>query len=180
MKKKNKKYMIWAIVIVVLIIFLAIGFFAQNSQQSTSAPSQYQGSLVNQSGQNNLSSVTLAPPANTPKASALEFYDYFTSSVQNPLANGAYKNNPYLADDFKVVISTLYQNGNVPVFCPANKVINGNVAITKEQQVYYSGQYMTDEIISETTPVSKDLYRVRLENVGGKWLIFDINCIGAP
>lgn len=167
--------MILAIIAIVLVIIVGIVFFEQNNQQAPSNSTQNQTSLAKQSNQNNLPSITLPPPPNTPKEATLQFYDYFFSSPTNPLANGAYKNNPYLSDDFKQVIGALYNNGNVPVFCPVNK--ETNVTVGKQQQIYYNNGYLTDEIISETSPVSKDLYRVRLEDVGGKWLIFDINCI---
>jgi hypothetical protein len=171
MNKKNKKnLMILAIIVIVIVIFVGIGFIEKNSQQTSNTPSQTQ-----QSDQNNAPATTFAPPSNTPKTAALQFYQYFISSPGNPLANGAYKNNPYLTQDFKQVIGALYKNGNIPVFCTNNR--ENNVTVGKEQTIYYNNQYLTDEIISETSPVSKDLYRVRLENVAGKWLIFDINCI---
>ena len=176
MKKKNRKYLLFlGILLVVIIIFACVGFFGQNSQQTSNQAQNRNSLAANGAGQNNLPSVTFAPPASSPSAAALQFYEYYFSSPSNPLANGAFKNNPYLSSDFKQVIGALYNNGNEPVFCPNNK--ETNVTVSKEQQLYYGNQYLTDEIISETSPVSKDLYRVRLENVNGKWLIFDINCI---
>jgi len=62
---------------------------------------------------------------------AQTFYNS-TASV-NPLANGAFKTNPYLSDTFKHTIKTGYKNGNTPVFCPENR--RPQVTIGKEQQV---------------------------------------------
>jgi hypothetical protein len=110
----------------------------------------------------------------SPENTAVAFYRYFSSSA-NPLANGAFQKNPYLTDDFKSIIADLYHNGNIPVFCPQNQ--KANVTVGKTQQVYNSYGYLTQVIISETTPEVKDLYRVMLKDKDGHWQIDDINCI---
>ena len=177
MNSKNKKYLIWFIgIIVVFILFAGFIFFQAPKQQPTPAL-QEQNSISQQQSRNttNNSSLTkLPPPASSPKAAALQFYNYYFSTPENPLANGAYKNNPYLSSDFKTVIGGLYANGNAPVFCPQNE--RKNVVVGKEQSIYYNNSYLEQEVISEAPPGSKDLYTILLENVNGKWLIFDVNC----
>ncbi|SRR6266568_824971 len=177
----NKKYIILFIGgIIIFIIFISIIFLQQNQSQSIPTPS----SLHNQNpaalqqtdqNKNTIPTAPLAPLANTPKEAARQFYTYYFSTRENPLANGAYKNNPYLSQDFKDVMTSLYNNGNAPVFCPQNK--RTNITVGKEQQNYYNNQYITQEVISEAAAGTKDLYRISLENKDGKWLIFDVNCI---
>jgi|SRR5579872_6531537 len=181
----NKKYILLFIgAIVVFIIFIAVIFLQQNSsQQEVQQPStlQSQNPANLQRQQTNLSrnqnvavpTITLAPPASTPNAAAKQFYTYYFASLENPLADGAYKNNPYLSQDFKDVLGALYYNGNSPIFCLQNK--RANITVGKEKQYYYNNQFLTQEIISDAT-TGKDLYQITLENVGGKWLIFDVNC----
>ena len=175
----NKKYLIlFATVIVIFIIFVSVIFFQQNSTESISKPSPIQNqnpALQHADQQAAVPSVTLAPPASTPEGAARQFYQYYFSSPANPLANGAYKNNPYLSQDFKDNIGALYNNGNAPIFCPQNK--SASIIVGDEQQVYYNNQYLRQETISEAPPGSKELYHIILENVYGKWLVFDVTCI---
>jgi hypothetical protein len=173
----NKRYIILFLGVVVLFILFAIVVFLQQPPKQQHLSSQDQNVISfhrpNQKSVN-IPSVTLLPPASTPKAAAQLFYSYYFSSP-NPLANGAYKNNPYLSQDFKNVIGSLYKNGNTPVFCLQNR--RAQIIVGKEQSVYYNNGYLEQEVISEAAPGTKDLYIVLLEDDGGKWLIFDINCI---
>ncbi len=178
--KNNKKYLILFVgVIVLFIIFIGVIFLQQTpAQQSSSstpaAQTQITGS-IKQTTQNTSPSVTLAPPSSSPKIAAQQFYIYYFSSPTNPLAYGAYKTNPYLAPEFKDNMSGAYKNGNVPVFCPQNKA--ANIVVGKEQSIYYGNSYLMQEVISQAPPGNKDLYTLRMQNVNGKWLVFDINCI---
>lgn len=179
MNQKNKKYLILFVGIIVLFIIFVSVIFLQNSKQLNGPSSQTQPTVSLSQNANNTGnqtpSVTLAPPANNPREAVQDFYTYYFTATANPLANGAYKNNPYLAPEFKTVIGQLYDNGNAPLFCGQNK--RENVIIGNEETVYYNSSYLTQEVISEAPPRTKDLYRLLLENDNGKWLIFDINCI---
>ena len=104
-----------------------------------------------------------------------QFYTFYFSTPTNPLANGAFKTNPYLSQDFKDLLSSSYDNGNTPALCPQNK--RANITVGKEVEVYVNNQYMTEETISETSPVTKDLYTILLENNNGMWLVEDVNCV---
>ncbi|HSX09057.1 MAG TPA: hypothetical protein VLF93_02815 [Candidatus Saccharimonadales bacterium] len=174
----NKRYLIIIGVIIIFVIFIGVIFFQQTPKQSPSSttPSQtvITGSLKKPTA-NKFINPTMAPPANTPKLAAQQFYIYFFSQPSNPLANGAFKTNPYLSDDFKQIIAEAYRNGNTPVFCPANET--QNVVVGKEQSIYYNNGYLMQEIVSQAPPGNKDLYTMRMQNVNGKWLVFDINCI---
>lgn len=178
MNQRNKRYIILFVgVIILFIIFVGI-IFLQNSEQGSHSSSQTQSTVTfRQKSTNNntnaIPTVTLAPPASSPKAAVQQFYTYYFSSAQNPLANGAYKNNPYLAPEFKTVIGALYNNGNAPIFCSQTKA--ENISIGKEQTFFYNNSYLTQETISQAPPGTKDLYTILLENVNGKWLIFDVN-----
>jgi hypothetical protein len=110
----------------------------------------------------------------SPEQTVDAFYSYFFSRP-NPLANGAYKTNSYLSDSFKADISTLYDNGNKPVFCPQNK--RPTIIIGKSQQVYNTYGYITQLVITDAGSGNKDLYRVLVKNQDGLWVIDDINCI---
>lgn len=180
MNNLNKRYIILFLgVFVLFIIFAVVLFFQQNQQQSPLRQSSQKNTVITVHGPAqhvaSMPTPTLEPPSSSAEETTQLFYTYYFSSAQNPLANGAYKNNPYLSDDFKSVIGSLYNNGNAPVFCSQNKA--ENIIIGKEQTVYYNNGYLTQETISQAPPSSKDLYRVELIQVNGKWLIFDINCI---
>jgi hypothetical protein len=177
----NKRYLILFVgVIVLFIIFIGVIFLQQNPKQ-TQAPSTVSQNQVTASIKQTTqhtgvaSSVTLAPPSTSPKIAAQQFYVYYFSSPSNPLANGAYKTNPYLSDQFKTVMSAYYKDGNAPVFCPQNRT--ANIVVGKEESVYYNNDYLMQEVISQALPGNKDLYSLLLQHVNGKWLIFDINCI---
>ncbi|SRR5258708_8401010 len=170
----NKKYLLLFVgVIVIFIIFVVVIFFQQNPPLPQFLSPHNQNPVALQE-QKQAPSVSLAPPSSNPKAAAKQFYDYYFSTDNTPLAGGAYKNNPYLSQDFKDTIGDLYNNGNAPVFCSQNK--RTNVTVGKEQQMYYNNQYLTIETISDAAN-GKALYSISLENVNGKWLIFDVNCI---
>ena len=181
----NKKYLLLFVGAIFVFIIFASFLFLQQSQQNqvpapTSLHNQNPASLQQTNQQTPQSktvapTVTLAPLSSDPKEATKQFYIYYFSTLQNPLADGAYKKNPYLSDDLKSVMESLYNNGNAPLFCPQNK--RANVVVGQEQTMYYSNQYMTEETISEASPGTKDLYRVMLQNQGGKWLISDVNCI---
>jgi hypothetical protein len=186
----NKKYLILFIgVIVLFAIFAGVLFLQTNQSSKPPTPSSLQsqnpanlqpshqasGQTNPQSDTNVSPTVKLQPLASTAKEATKQFYTYYFSSPTNPLANGAYKNNSYLSEDLKNVMTSLYNNGNAPLFCPQNK--RSNVVVGQEQQIYYTTQYITREVISEAPPGNKDLYRVLLENNGGQWQIFDVNCV---
>jgi hypothetical protein len=178
----NKKYIILFVgVIILFIIFIAVIFFQQNQNLPTPSSLQNQNPAALQPNQQTKQSdttvpqVTLSPLTGTAVEATEQFYNYYFSTSVNPLANGAYKDNPYLSQDFKDILGSLYNNGNAPLFCPQNK--RASIVVGKEQQNYYNNQYVTQEIISEAPPGTKDLYRVSLENQDGKWFIFDVNCI---
>ena len=65
-------------------------------------------------------------------------------------------------------------NGNMPVFCTQN--LRKNVVAGQERTYYYNNMYLTQEVLSDATD-GKSLFRVTLENMDGKWLIFDVNCL---
>lgn len=186
----NKKYLI-AIggLAIIFVVFLMVGIFsqqnpqqAQTKQQSpqTSSgenqnPAVFHGATTNTTNNTITPSVTLVPPATTAQGAVKQFYAYYFSSPSNPLANGAYKGNPYLAADFKDVIGSLYHNGNSPVFCTENK--RENITVGQETPVNYTDAVLMQEVISEAPPGNKELYRVLVQNVNDTWLIYDINCI---
>lgn len=180
MNQQNKKYIILFVGVVLLfIIFIVVIFLQQGPKQqsSTVSPStqdQKSTSMQQTTNINGSPSITLAPPSSSPQTAALQFYTYFFSSPKNPLANGAYKTNPYLSQDFKLLIAGAYDNGDVPVFCSQNK--ESNIIVDNQQSLYYNNGYLMEETISEAPPGNKNLYDILLENVNGKWLIYDINC----
>lgn len=176
MKKTNQKYIIIiAGVVILLIIFIVSILIPQASRKQTvsiSPSSSGNSEAVNKAA---IPTISLAPLASNAKDATKQFYLYYTSSSKNPLANGAFKTNPYLSSDFKETIADAYKNGNVPLFCTQN--IRSNIVVGQEQQVYYNNGYITEEVISEAPPGTKNLYNVLLEQVNGKWMIMDINCL---
>jgi hypothetical protein len=180
---KNKKYIfLFAGVIALLVVFAGILFFQQTPPQAsptnTTTSSTSNGGYIglNATHQNtNGATISPTPQEDAAQLVTRQFYTYYFSYKTNPLANGAYKNSPYISPDFKGIIGALYQNGNLPVFCPVNR--SDTIVVGQEQQVPYNNTYLLQEVISQAPPGNKDLYRVLMENVNGKWLIFDVNCI---
>lgn len=169
----QKKYFI---VLGIVLIFLAVFSGMLLYQQSPRAPRQKIVVSPNNGSTAPTAAVpTLAMPplGSTAKQATLQFYKFYVNSPRNPFANGAFQTNPYLAPEFKTVVAA--GNGSVPVFCPQN--IKRNVVVGQESTYYYDNGYLTSEVISEASPVIKNLYKVTLKNVNGKWLIFDVNCI---
>ncbi|HVA96559.1 MAG TPA: hypothetical protein VND99_02800 [Candidatus Acidoferrales bacterium] len=178
----NKKFLIiGSAALVLILIFVIVIFMQQSTVQKQALPKPTTLNRQNPAGirhSNQTSTVpyiTFAPPSDTPQAAVKQFYDYYFASPTNPLANGAYKKNPYLSSDFKQVIGSLYNNGNVPVFCPQNK--RKNIIVGQETPVNYTNAILMQEFISEAPPGNKDLYRVQVQEVNNTWLIYDINCI---
>ena len=180
----NKKYLIAGGIIVIFLILLVVLVISQQSstqQPLVPNPSPAEGqsqTILNQTTHSHnkvVPTATLAPVADTPSDAVKQFYNYYFSSPTNPLANGAYKTNPYLSPDFKQVIGALYNNGDTAVFCPQNK--RANITVGKETQLNSTNSLLMQEFISEASPGNKDLYVVLVQEINNKWLIYDINCI---
>jgi len=175
-----KKYLVLIICVIIIIGLISFLVFKKSQQKALPLPSTLQNqnpanlTRTNQK-KNSVSTATLKPLSGSPKEVAKQFYTYYFSTVENPLARGQYKTNPYLSEDLKNLLESGYNNGNAPLFCPQNK--RSNIVVGKEVQVYYNNQYLREETISEASPGTKDLYTVMLVNNGGKWLIEDVNCI---
>jgi hypothetical protein len=169
----NKRYFaILGAIAIFLIVFVVILLFQQEPtvpRQKVIVNAPYRGTPA---PRRVIPTLSLPHLASSPKEAALQFYTYYTTAPQNPFANGAYKESPYLSPEFKTIVAA--GNGNMPVFCPQNK--KANVVVGKEQTYYYDNGYLTQEVIREAPPGTKDLYTITLKNVDGKWFIFDINC----
>lgn len=186
----NKKQLIYLFVGVIglLIIFVIFLAFQQATPSTTPkitasvTPGQGAVDQTNTGGSqaNGSTGTGSKTPPNTPIPRQLNADDtvkafYYSVATGNPLANGGYKTNSYLAPDFKDVIHDLYKNGNTVLFCPQNK--RSAVVVGQDQQVYSGGEYLTEVIISEAPPGSQQLYRVLLQNAQDQWYIYDVNCI---
>jgi hypothetical protein len=171
----------------IVILIPVIAFFGtqQTSQtanitvKSSNAPNQNTVNTGNNNGSTggvrNLQTATPTQSPLTADDAAKQFYKYYFAASTNPLANGAYKENKYLSQGFKDVIHDLYKNGDTPVFCAKNQ--RPNIVVGKDRQVYTDNEYVTQVVISEAPPGTKDLYRIEMENITGEWLVYDINCI---
>jgi|SRR3984957_7006968 len=179
MKNKNKKYiLLFAGAGIFVFIFALVVFFTSGGKTNTITPSSestQQNTAADNPHNGTSSSAILPTPAASAPDAAKQFYTYYFSSSKNPLANGAYKTNPYLSQIFKNIIATSYDNGNVPIFCSQEKT--ANITISSEQQVPYGNESLTEVIISEVSPQQKDLDDILLQNTNGQWQIVDINCI---
>ena len=86
--------------IIFFIIFIGVILFQQN--QSLPAPSLLtQNPVQTNQKRTILPTVTFAPLSGSAQQAAWQFYTYYFSTPQNPLAVGKYKTNPYLSQDFK-------------------------------------------------------------------------------
>ena len=185
----NKKYLIIGSCVIIVLILIVVLLFSQNTSSKQQQPASQSQTSLNQANQpvqqaatttNSTNETTptitaVAPLATTAQGAVAQFYNYYFASSNNPLANGAFKNNPYLAPDFKSVIGQLYSNGNTPVFCLQNK--KKNIVVGKETPVDSTDALLMQETISEASPGNKDLYNVVVQDINDKWLIYDINCL---
>ncbi|MGI8419280.1 MAG: hypothetical protein ACR2LN_01400 [Candidatus Levyibacteriota bacterium] len=188
---RKQMFLILGGAVALLIIFSLTLAFQQNSQQPSTkitagvTPGQTNSNQANGSGgtgnQNSDSSPSTNGPTATPipeqvNTSAVSttqaFYDSFAKG--NPIANGAFKTNQYLSDNFKNIINISYKNGNRPVFCAVNH--KPQVTVGKEQQLYYDNGYITEETISDAV-TGQDLYLVMLQSNNDQWHIFDVTCL---
>ena len=182
MSHMNKKYLIvgGAIAIVLIILLVVVLFPKQTPTQQqavskTSSTNQSSAALYHSTSNTTVSTVTPMQPSDPAQAAVEQFYRYYLASPTNPLANGAYKNNPYLAPDFKGLIEAAYDNGNTPVFCPQD--MQRNIVVGKEAPVNETGVVVMEETISAASTGGKDLYTVFVQNLNNKWLIYDIHCL---
>jgi len=173
-----KKYIL-SFIGVIIFFGLFIGYILtqknQNNGNTTSSTAQNQNTKTVNQQNKPIAAVTFAPLSDSPQEAARQFYLYYFATPTNPLADGAYKTNPYLSQDFKDLLYDGYDNGNMPIFCPQNKRVN--ITVGKEVQIYLNNQYMRMETISEAPPGTKDLYTILLESSNGKWLVEDVNCV---
>jgi len=185
MSHMNKKYLIvGGAIVFILIILLVVALSSkqtptqQQTVSKTSTTNQSSTTLYHSGANTNTTivpTVSQAPSTDPAQAAVEQFYHYYVASPINPLANGAYKNNPYLAPDFKGLIQAAYDNGNTPVFCPQDE--QKNIVVGKEVPVNETGVVVMEETISEASAGGKDLYTVSVQNLNNKWLIYDINCL---
>lgn len=179
MINRNKKYLLLiGGIFLLIVISIIIVFFQSSTSEQVPINEQNQSNVTSDNPNRNSQpspQVSLSPLSGNAQDATKHFYLYYISSPANPFADGAYKNNPYLTSDFKNIIGSLYNNGNLPVFCPQNKKVN--IVIGQEQTKFYNNGYITQEIISEAPPSNKELYSVQLEQNNGTWQIFDINCL---
>jgi hypothetical protein len=183
---QKRLLLIVAGIVVLLVPLVAFLGTQQTSQKanitakSSNAPDQNTVSTGNNGSNGSAINSQTATPAQeqsplTAEEAAKQFYKYYFAAPTNPLANGAYKDNKYLSQGFKDVIHDLYKDGDTPVFCAKN--VRPNIVVGKDRQVYTDNEYVTQVVISEAPPGTKDLYRVEMENITGEWLVYDINCI---
>ncbi|MGH7203642.1 MAG: hypothetical protein ACREHC_04330 [Candidatus Levyibacteriota bacterium] len=189
---RKQMFLILGGAVALLIVFSLTLAFQQNSQQPSTkitaagvTPGQSDSNQANGSGGSGNQNSDSTPSTNGPTATPIPeqvntsavsttqtFYDSFAKG--NPLANGAFKTNQYLSDNFKNIINISYKNGNKPVFCAVNH--KPQVTVGKEQQLYYDNGYITEETISDAV-TGRDLYLVMLQSNNDQWHIFDISCL---
>lgn len=181
----NRKQLIYLFIgaVGVLLIFVVFLAFQQSSQTAkpkitaagvTPAPTSAGVEKTIDGGtRERTASPTSVPQQNLNAVQTAQAF-YNSTLNGNPLLNGKYKTNPYLADSFKSNIGDYYDEGNRPVFCAKNH--KAQVTIGKEKQQYYDQGYLTQEFVTDST-TGKDLYIIILENDNNIWHIFDVTCL---
>lgn len=187
MKKKYVYIIIPVLLILTVVIFILTIFpQPQKNDNESITPTNNQNSYSPQSFQNtqNQLPASYSLPATpqisaetehlTPEEVANKFYSwYLTYTGVTALSTGAYKNNQFISDKFKRIISMMapYNAQNDPVFCTQNKE-----AKFKTMSPITSGNGR-QAVIIQSVPEGKNLYKIILDNVDGRWLVDDTICI---
>lgn len=118
---------------------------------------------------------TVAIP-NTPEQVSGAFYNWYIEYHGNAYAAGAYKQSPYLSDQFKEIIASFppFDGSHDPVMCTSNKIPN---VITQKasvpNQIGRVNVMIQEELENRG---GRNLYRFVLQYINGKWVIIDIIC----
>ena len=113
MNKKNKKYIIWFVgIIIFLFIFIGIMMLQQNPRQQQVTPNSSPTPVQTDQSSFEAPPISLTPLSNSATTATQQFYNYYFATDKDPLANGAYKSNPYLSSDFKEVLGKLYRSAS--------------------------------------------------------------------
>lgn len=178
----NKKHLLLAAGIFVIIFFIAFIYTLLSSQSQTPS-SSYQPSFSpspsaiqssNFISEPSPIQVTTAPENLTPEEVARKFYSwYLTYPGVSALTKGAYNDSIYLSDEFKSIISKMapYETQKDPVFCTRNKLPNFT---TLKATTTPNGR---QGVIIQSVPEGKDLFEIVLININNRWLIDDTVCI---
>ena len=177
----NKKHLLLAAGIFVIIFFIAFVFTLFSSQSQTpgsSYPPSFSPSPSSIQSSNFISEpviqATTAPENLTPEEVARKFYSwYLTYPGVSALSKGAYNDNIYLSDKFKRVISRFapYSDSEDPVFCIPNKLSNFTVLPATTTSNGRQG------VIIQSVPEGKNLYKIILKNINNRWLVDDTICV---
>ncbi len=178
----NKKYLLLAAGIFVIIFFIAFIFTLTSSQKQapdSSNSSSYSPSPSTTQSSNFISEppslqTTAAPQNLTPEEVARKFYSwYLTYPGVSALSKGAYNDNIYLSDKFKRVISRFapYSDSEDPVFCIPNKLPNFTVLPATTTANGRQG------VIVQSVPEGKNLHKIILKNINNRWLVDDTVCM---
>lgn len=183
----NRKQLIYLFVgtVGVLLIFVVYLVLQQSSQRQatkvtvevTPAPTTTTSAGTAIDGGRQIGQAAAKPtavPQQTMNAAQTAIAFYNATLRSNPLANGGYKNSPYLTADFKDLIGSSYNNGNKSVFCQQNR--RPQVSVGREVQKYYDQGYQTQEVLVDPSN-GQELYIVVLENNNNVWQVFDVTCL---
>lgn len=186
--KKKYIFIIIVVIIVLLIIVLFISLGSTNKKgvgvtPATISPSIYPSISSTKylkklpfgsSSRINTVQASVTPESLSPEEVAGKFYSWYLKYPgMSALTSGAYKDNVYLTDKFKHVLSIMASLSNLrddPVFCSANKSTKFTVLpATVTPDGWRS--------VMIRNPQGRDLYEIILENSTGKWLVADTICI---
>src|SRR6185437_6030963 len=102
----KKKYIIILGVVAILLIVGISMIFAQKNASTVGQEATVSSQQKTANNTKPVPTLSLPPLTGTAKDATAQFYKYYTSTPQNPLAAGAFNANPYLTSEFKDSIAS--------------------------------------------------------------------------
>ena len=166
----KKKILIIAGTVLFVVILLGVVFvLISNSNRNAG-----QKGTGNQ-GSQNITKTPLQQTQKTPKQAAKDFYDWYVNHP-SPVKSGAYLTREDTTADFKEIMGIFVARGIDPgydhVFCDTLPSLPKNVTLAEPTY----NQDRTLALIMFKDSGGKDLFKMKLESIQGKWYISDASC----
>jgi len=160
------------IAVFILMIFIVVTSIT-NNEQETETKAGEQNVTKNSSL---LPSVLPTSQASAmPEAAAMSFYNWYVNHP-DPIKSREYQKRDDLTADFKIVMGRFVDKGIDPgydhVFC-ALTTIPKEVRVS---DVLYERENLASVMLAEATPDGINLFQIKLQKDGEKWMVNDVWC----
>lgn len=174
--KKRILLMVAGLMLVIIVIGASI--FLSSASQKTSQKNSSKNSGKNLGSANSSpakSGLSPTKAAESPKTAAKNFYDWYVSHP-SPIKSGAYKMRDDVTSEFKDIMGTFVSRGIDPgydhVFCQMSQL--PKIVTLKEPE--FNEDNTLALIMFQDPSTGNNLFQMKMENIGQKWLVSDVWC----